>query len=151
MCLAADGVHLPHIYLQLLHAGGGGAGPVYHSQNQGAALCLQPAGEPPGEHAAPAGLLQGLFTVYMCVGEGLGKQMVITDKQKLDLKQHQYRRKNCKIAITSLLQHQHTFATHFVLYGCFHISILWMFPYLKRVFFFKLSPWSPLSVTRTTD
>lgn len=61
MCVfvIAVGVHLPCFHLLLLHAGGGGPAPVCHSQSQGAALCLQSAGQPPGEHALACGVDQG--------------------------------------------------------------------------------------------
>ncbi len=59
VCVVAVGVHLPCFHLLLIHAGGGGPAPVCHSQSQGAALCLQSAGQPLGEHAPASGLHQG--------------------------------------------------------------------------------------------
>lgn len=56
VCFIADGLYLSCFHLLFVHAGGRSPAPVYHSQIQRAALCLQPAGQPPGEHASASGL-----------------------------------------------------------------------------------------------
>jgi len=67
VCVVAVRVHLPCFHLLLVHAGGGGAAPVRHSQSQGAPLCFQPAGQPLGEHVPASGFHQGQLTVCVCV------------------------------------------------------------------------------------